>query len=265
MSSVSLLPSSSSDARTVERTRRRVRTAALIDRARGAIDDDRDALLNQVVIENRGVAEAVAAHFRDRGVPLEDLHQTAYEGLLKAVRRFDPDASDDLLTFAVPTIRGEIQRYFRDHGWSVRPPRRVQRLRGEIRVVTEDLRNELGREARPQEVVARLGIDRAAYAEAMRADGAQHATSLDQPTAADSTTVLGDLLTADPSAEPNEDRVVVAGLLRTLTERERLIVRLRFVDDLTQTEIGERVGVTQMQVSRLLSGILSRLRDELER
>lgn len=266
MSSISILPSSPSDARLAERMRRRVRTADLLDRARGVPSGARrDDLLNEVVVENRGVAEAVAARFRDRGVPLEDLHQTAYEGLLKAVRRFDPDVSDDLLTFAVPTIRGEIQRYFRDHGWVVRPPRRVQRLRGDLHAATEDLLARLGREPTPEELREHLGIDRAEYDAALQARGAQRPASLDQQVGGDTSMVLGDLLHADSSTEPNEDRVVVAQLLSTLDDRERLLVRLRFVDDLTQAQIGAHLGVTQMQVSRLLAGIVGRLRAELER
>lgn len=253
-------------ARHEERRLRRVRTADLLDEAQHtAPGDHRDDLLNEVVVENRGVAEAVAARFRDRGVPMEDLQQTAYEGLLKAVRRFDPEQSEDLLTFAVPTIRGEIQRYFRDHGWTVRPPRRIQRLRGELHTATEDLSQRLGREPTRAEIVDFLDITTEEYDAAAQAQGCLRPASLDQPLPADTGASLGDLLPGDASDEPSEDRVVVSQLIQGLGERDRLILKLRFVDDLTQAQIGERLGVTQMQVSRLLSSILRQLREEIER
>lgn len=248
-----------------ERRRRQGATTALLDEARTTPPGPgREALLNQVVVVNQGVAQAVASHFRDRGVAQEDLEQTAYEALLKAVRRFDPERSEDLLTFAVPTIRGELQRYFRDLGWVVRPPRRVQRLRYELGSCLEELTQELGREPTRAEVVERLGITDAEYDECQQVQGCQRPTSLDQQVHDDSSSSLGDLLPADGAGEPGEDRVLVTQLLATLSDRERLIVALRFGQDLTQAEIGERIGVTQMQVSRLLSGILLRLRLQLD-
>lgn len=248
-----------------ERRRRQGATTALLDEARTTPPGPgREALLNQVVVVNRGVAQAVASHFRDRGVAQEDLEQTAYEALLKAVRRFDPERSEDLLTFAVPTIRGELQRYFRDLGWMVRPPRRLQRLRYEIGACVDELTQDLGHEPSRSEVVDHLGISAADYDECQQVLGCHRPSSLDQPAHDGSASSLGDLLPADGAGEPGEERVLVTQLLATLTDRERLIVALRFDQDLTQAEIGERIGVTQMQVSRLLSGILQRLRLQVD-
>lgn len=247
-----------------ERRRRQIATSDLLERARTAPPGARrDDLLNEVVVVNRGVAEAVAARFRDRGVAQEDLEQTACEALLKAVRRFDPERSDDLLTFAVPTIRGELQRYFRDLAWAVRPPRRVQRLRYELAACLDELTQELGHEPSRADVMARLGIGHREYDECLQAAGCQRPTSLDQPARGDSPTSLGDLIPDEHGVEPTEDRMLVEQLLAGLDERERRILALRFVDDLTQAEIGARIGVTQMQVSRLLSGILARLREQV--
>ena len=243
----------------------RIRTADLLRRAGDAGPHDRTDLLNEVVVENRGVADAVASRFRDRGVPLEDLQQTAYEGLLKAVRRFDPQVSEDLLTFAVPTIRGEIQRYFRDHGWVVRPPRRLQQLRGEVQGAVEDLEQALGRTPTAEEVSGRLGIECSEYREALEAQAAQRPASLDQEVGDDGPMNLGDLIRADRGTEPTVDHVVVADLMAGLGDRDRLLIRLRFVHDLTQSQIGDRLGITQMQVSRRLSAVLRRMREDLER
>lgn len=248
-------------ARQRERAARRDATSDLLDRAHDAPPGSRrDDLLNQVVVVNRGVADAVASHFRDRGVAQEDLQQTAYEALLKAVRRFDPERSDDLLTFAVPTIRGELQRHLRDLGWMVRPPRRLQRLRADLGACREDLVHELGREPETAEIAARLGVTAAEVEECRRVPGCLRPTSLDQEVHDGSEVSLGDLIPDDAAGATGEDRVLLAQLLATLGDRERLILRMRFDQDLTQAEIGRRIGVTQMQVSRLITGILGRLR-----
>lgn len=252
--------------RPLDRQVRSDRTARLLDRAHLLPDGvERDDVLNDVVLLNRGVAEAVAARFRDRGVPMDDLQQTAYVGLLKAVRRFDPSRSEDLLTFAVPTIRGELQRYFRDHGWAVRPPRRVQALRVQVSRCTEVLTQVLGREPSREELVAELGVTRAEFDDCTQAIGCLRPVSLDLGVTADSDTALVDLMIDpdegdDSQEERSARRVVVADLMRELTTRERRILYLRFACDRTQAEIGAEIGVTQMQVSRLLSSILGRMR-----
>jgi RNA polymerase sigma-B factor len=240
-------------------------TAGLLERAHAEPDAvRRRRLLDEVVLLNRSVAEGVAHRFRNRGVALEDLHQVAYEGLTKAVRRFDPTLGHDLLTYAVPMIRGELQRHLRDHGWSVRPPRRVQQLQRCIIESEEDLAHDLGRRPDDREVMADLGVEACDYHEALAAFGCKRATSLDQPVGVEGDTPLGSILPAeDRDAAASEARLVLAPLLRDLPERDSQIVYLRFFEDLTQREIGDRLGVTQMQVSRLLTQILTRLRRQV--
>lgn len=251
--------------RGVSRAERSVRTAALLDRAASCRDEtERDELLNQVILLNRGVAEAVASRYQGRGISRDDLRQVAYEGLTKAVRRFDPETRNDLLTFAVPTIRGELLRHFRDHGWSVRPPRRVQELQWRVNQTIDELEQQLGREPTDAEIKQSLGISDDDYREAIEAFGCFQPTSLEQPASTDSTSSLGDFIPEDDTeTAASEARVILSPVVRRLPERDRRILQLRFFEDLTQAEIGEDLGVTQMQVSRLLSRILDELRSEL--
>ncbi len=251
--------------RGLTRQQRSERTAELFDRASATQDaESRRLLLEQVVLINRGVAEAVASRYRGRGIAQEDLVQVAYEGLTKAVMRFDPALRNDLLTYAVPTIRGELQRYFRDQGWTVRPPRRVQELQWRVNHAIEDLGQDLGREPTDDEVMDHLGIDRGDFEEALAAFGCFQPTSLDMPVGRDSPTSLGDLIAdEDREGAAAEARVRLAPVVRRLPERDRRILFLRFFEDRTQEEIGADLGVTQMQVSRLLTRILKELRTEV--
>lgn len=250
----------------LSRAERAEQTAALLQAAHDATDpDEAEQLRSRVILINRGVAEAVARRYRHRGIAQDDLNQVAYEGLTKAVARFDPTLRNDLLTFAVPTIRGELQRYFRDQGWTVRPPRRVQEVQGHAHAAIRDLEQSLGREPSDAEVADELGITVDQYDEALAALGCFRPTSLDLPVGADSGT-LGDLLPDDDGEghEASDARVILAPVVRRLSERDRRILFLRFFEDRTQAEIGDDLGVTQMQVSRLLSRILDDLRDHLE-
>jgi RNA polymerase sigma-B factor len=240
-------------------------SAHLMARA-GACDDEdqREELLADVVILNAEVAEAVAARYRNRGVPDDDLCQAAYEGLVKAVNRFDPSLKHDLLSYAVPTIRGEVQRYFRDNGWTVRPPRRLQDLQWRLHRAIEELSQELGREPRTTELIERLGIDEDELGEALQAYGSFAPASLDQPVGDSQTATRGDLIPDErDERSASEARMVLGPVVRALPERDRRILYLRFCEDLTQEEIGAELGVTQMQVSRLLTRIFRDLRREL--
>jgi RNA polymerase sigma-B factor len=251
----------------LDRRERAQATHELLLRAhRTALPERRRRLLEEVVLINRGVAEAVAARYRGRGVAADDLQQAAYEGLVKAVFRFDPELDNDLLTYAVPTIRGELQRYFRDHGWTVRPPRRLQELQWRVTRCIEELTVELGREPAAVEVQERLEITEAEYAEALVAFGCFSPTSLDQPLGSDAPagSSLGDLIPEPhPQAEATDARCTLAPALRRLPERDQRIIWLRYFEDRTQEEIGVDLGVTQMQVSRLLTRILRDLRMQL--
>jgi RNA polymerase sigma-B factor len=241
-------------------------TARLLTLAHNTADDvRRAALLDEVVLVNRPVARAIAARYRGRGVTTEDLEQTAYEGLVKAVRRFDPSIRSDLLTYAVPTIRGEITRYFRDHGWMVRPPRRIQEMQWQIGRSTELLSGRLGRSPSTQELCADIGCEESAVNEALAAFGSFHPISLEGPLPEFPELTWADtLLTDDTDATAVADmRAALGAAVRTLEARDRRILFLRFFEDRSQTEIGTVLGVTQMQVSRLLARILRDLRAEL--
>jgi RNA polymerase sigma-B factor len=218
-----------------------------------------------VVDVNMPVAEAIAARYRRRGVAEEDLRQAAYVGLCKAVHRFDPAQSEDLLTFAVPTIRGEVQRWFRDHTWVVRPPRRLQELTARARSVRETLEQQVGREPSLGELAEALDVDPATCDQVLVASEAMHALSLDRPVDAhgDGGATLADLLGEDDRLDLVEDYVVLRPLIAALGPREQQLLHLRFVQDRSQSEIGEELGVTQTQVSRLLRRILGDLRRAL--
>jgi RNA polymerase sigma-B factor len=225
---------------------------------------ERKALRAEVVVLNMGVARAIAHRYRQRGLAEDDLVQAAYVGLVKAVNGFDPSHERDFLSYAVPTVTGEVKRYFRDFGWSVRPPRRVQELQGSIAKASSELTQRLGHSPRPSEVAEALGIDVESVIEALAADGAFTPASLDVPVGEDGAATLGDLM---PGEEVDfasaEARVVLGPAVRALAPRDRRILELRFFEGWTQEQIARDIGVTQMQVSRLLSRILRDLRSEL--
>jgi RNA polymerase sigma-B factor len=250
------------------RAQRADTTEELLSRAESTDDDrSRDLLLEEVVLINRGVADAVASRYRRRGVPMEDLQQAAYEGLVKAVHRWRSSHGRPLLTYAVPTIRGELQRHFRDHGWTVRPPRRVQELQWQVTTCISELTQDLGREPSGAEVQERIGITDGEYADAMTAFGCYQPTSLDQPVGAEAASTLGELIPDQTGEETGIDELAAADaratlgpVVRSLPDRDRQIIYLRFFEEQTQEQIGEELGVTQMQVSRLLARILRDLR-----
>ena len=248
------------------RAERSEQTRDLLEQIAGSTDAVQTAELRErVVVINRGVAEAVAARYRNRGVPTDDLHQVAFEGLTKAVMRFDPTLRNDLLTYAVPTIRGELQRYFRDLGWTVRPPRRIQETQWLLNQAVERLSQQLERAPEAREIAAELGISVEEYRETVAAFGCFQPSSLDQPAGGESSSSVGDLIAAeDQDSDATEARVTLAPVVRRLPERDRRILYLRFFEDRTQEEIGQDLGVTQMQVSRLLTRILGTLREDLK-
>ena len=224
------------------------------------------SILDDVVLVNLPVADRLAIRYAGRGIASDDLVQIARLGLVQAVHRFDPGAGFDFLSFAVPTMLGELKRYFRDRGWAVRPPRRIQELRPRVMAATAELTQTLVRTPTRAEVADHLGVNESAIGEALVADGGFTAISLDRPVLQDSRTsaamvdAMGD---DDPSLEWVEAKLMLAPIIRKLSDRDRLILRLRFVDDMTQREIGGLVGVTQMQVSRILARIMRLAKVEL--
>jgi RNA polymerase sigma-B factor len=241
-------------------------TAQLLAEVRNTDDEaERRVLRAEAVVLNMRVARSIAHRYRRRGLADDDLVQAAYLGLVKAVNGFDPSHERDFLSYAVPTISGELKRYFRDFGWTVRPPRRLQQLQGSIAGVSTELTQLLGRSPKPSEVAAHLGADVEGVVEALAADGAFTPASLDVPVGEDGSATLGDLVPAEDTGDfgSAEARAVLGPAVRRLGARDRRILELRFFAGWTQDQIARDIGVTQMQVSRLLSRILEQLRDEL--
>ena len=242
---------------------RRATTLRLFEEAGRAVDGERLALEDEIIRVNMVVASDCARRYRGRGIAADDLEQVAYLGLVKAVRGFDPERGPDFLAYAVPTIRGELRRHFRDLGWALRPPRSIQELQTRILAVESDLAQELGRSPRPSDLARHLEVDLEQVLDALGASGCFSPTSLDAP-APEGEDALGERLGAlDPAFADAEARVTLHAVLRGLTPRERRILELRFFGGCTQAEIGADIGVTQMQVSRLLNRILDRLRERL--
>ena len=240
-------------------------TARLLAELHATTDEhERQALRAEVVVLNMGVARAIAHRYRQRGLAEDDLVQVAYVGLVKAVNGFDPSHERDFLSYAVPTVTGEVKRHFRDFGWTVRPPRRVQELQGQIARVSSELTNRLGRSPKPSEVAAEIGLDVESVIEALAADGAFTPASLDVPVGEGGAATLGDLVPdQETDLESAEARVMLGPAVRSLAPRDRRILELRFFEGWTQEQIAQDIGVTQMQVSRLLSRILKDLRNHL--
>jgi RNA polymerase sigma-B factor len=234
---------------------------SLLTKAAGAPREERLALHDRVVRLNMPLARDLASRYRGRGIALDDLQQVAYLGLVKAVTRFEPGHGVGFLSFAYPTIRGELRRHFRDAGWTVRPPRRIQELQSRIWAADAALFQTLGRSPRPAEVAAELGVDEDQVVEALASDGCFTPGSLDAPSHDDATSSVADALGGDePGYALAELRMVLGDALGTLCERDRVIVERRFVRGWTQEAIGRELGVTQMQVSRLLGRITRDLR-----
>ncbi|MFC5175540.1 sigma-70 family RNA polymerase sigma factor [Nocardioides taihuensis] len=249
------------------RRQRSERTAEALQAAHDAAPEHRQDWLDYAVRINMGVARSVASRYQHRGIDEDDLLQVAYLALTRAARDFDTERHKDFLSYAVPTIRGELKKHFRDHGWTVRPPRRVQETQARIAAGEAELVQGLGRSPTPSELAEHLGADLDDVIEALGADGCFTPTSLDRPvTRTDdaSAGTLGDLIGEVDSDQPAaEARVALAPVVRRLKERDRRILFLRFFEDCTQQEIAEEIGVTQMQVSRLIARIMRDLRREL--
>lgn len=222
----------------------------------------RAALVERIVVRTIPLADSFALRYSGRGIETDDLVQVARTALVKAVHRYRPGTGSGFAAFAAPTVSGEIKRWFRDQGWAVRPPRRVQELRASLVVEEERMRHLLARDPGDAELAAVLGVTAADVAEARMCSAGYHAASLDAPTAG-GTSVGEHFLASDSLAETIEVRDALHRSLALLTDRQRMVLGLRYVEELTQSEIGERIGVSQMQVSRILRGILEVLRSRL--
>jgi RNA polymerase sigma-B factor len=219
-------------------------------------------LRDELVTEHIDLARRLAHRFANRGEPYDDLVQVGSIALIKAVDRFDPDRGVEFTTYATGTVIGELKRHFRDKGWAVRAPRRIQELYLELGHTIDALSQELGRPPTVPELADTIGVSQDAILEAIEAGQGYRSSSIDAPGQRDET--LADRLGSDDAGVAVVDeRSVLAPALAALPERQQEVVRLRFVDGLTQSEIASRVGISQMHVSRLLAQSLARIRENL--
>ena len=248
----------------LSRAERMTRTAQCLEEAATKDEPTRQALIDEVVVLNMPVARSIAHRFQNKGISDDDLDQVAYLALTRAAQQYDGAYDRDFLSYCVPTIRGELKKYFRDAGWTVRPPRRVQELQGLIASAAEELAQTLGSAPRPSELAQELDEDVDRVIEALTTDGCFAPTSLDRPVTDDSGLTLGECIRAEEDGlGPAEARVMLGEVVRQLSERDRRILHLRFFRGATQQQIAADIGVTQMHVSRLISRILRELREQL--
>jgi RNA polymerase sigma-B factor len=229
-------------------------------------EDERSELRGKLVDQYIGLVEFLARRFRNRGEPLEDLVQVGTIGLLKAIDRFDLQREVEFSTYATPTVVGELKRHFRDKGWAVRVPRRLQELHLELGKIVSNLGQELGRSPTVGEIAKAAGTTEETVLEGLEIAQAYNFTSLDAPIDsgdAGSTSFADQLGAEDDQLENLEYRAALAPEMAKLPDRERQILYLRFFRGLTQSEIAQRLGISQMHVSRLLNRTLVRLREAL--
>ena len=227
---------------------------------------DRDPAVREELVERfMPLARRLASRYRGDREPLDDLVQVASLGLVKALDRFDPERGVAFSSYAVPTILGELKRHFRDRGWSVRVPRDLQERIAKVEREAARLPAKLGRVPTVKEIADSLGLDAEEVLEAMQAGQAHHAMSLDAQhhgEEGEGIPLAERVGSEDPGYETVEYGVAIEDAVQSLSERDRIVLNLRFVEDLTQTQIAERVGVSQMHVSRILRTALERLREE---
>ncbi|WP_328750422.1 RNA polymerase sigma factor SigF [Streptomyces sp. NBC_00285] len=221
-------------------------------------------LRNRLVRMHLPLVEHLARRFRNRGEPLDDLTQVATIGLIKSVDRFDPERGVEFSTYATPTVVGEIKRHFRDKGWAVRVPRRLQELRLSLTTATAELSQLHGRSPTVHELAEKLGISEEEVLEGLESANAYSTLSLDVPDTDDESPAVADTLgSEDEALEGVEYRESLKPLLEDLPPREKRILLLRFFGNMTQSQIAQEVGISQMHVSRLLARTLAQLREKL--
>lgn len=246
---------------------RAARTAALLAAAAQCTGSSRGQILDRVIVLNLPVARSIASRYRGRGEPLDDLEQAAYMGLVKAVHGFRPDRAHDFLSYAVPTIRGEVRRHFRDLSWAVRPPRRIQELQPRVLAAADRLSGRLERSATTAEVAAELDVELDEVVEALACEGCFNATSLDIPLGSGEQADGG---LADVIGGEDDNYALVETLadlqpaLQRLSERDAHVLVRRVRDGWSQQRVAEELNISQMQVSRLLHRIQNGLRTVLE-
>ena len=222
---------------------------------------------DQLIVNHINLVRFLASRFKNRGESLEDLIQVGTIGLIKAIDRFDPERGLEFTTYATPTIMGEIKRHFRDKGWSVRVPRRLQELSAKVNQATDELTNQLQRSPSVAEIADYLGSSVDEVLEAMESSSAYSSVPLEGGGSGEddeSPSVIDHYATEDPDLAASDDRIVLEQAIADFSPREQEIIRMRFEQGLTQVEIAEREGISQVQVSRLLRRALRRLQDKID-
>ena len=247
-------------------TEMRSRSVALFERlATDLSEHERADIRDQLVRLHLPLVEHFARRFLNRGEPFDDLLQVGTIGLIKAIDRFDLERGVEFSTYATPTIVGEIKRHFRDRGWAIRVPRRLQELRITITAATSELTQELGRSPTVHELAGKVGVSEEEIIEGLESANAYSTLSLDAPdNSEDSALSMMDVIGEDDEAlEHVENRETIKPLLEALDPREKHILTLRFFRGMTQSQIAAEIGISQMHVSRLLARTLAELRESL--
>ena len=222
---------------------------------------------DQLIVSHINLVRYLASKFKNRGESLEDLVQVGTIGLIKAIDRFDPERGLEFTTYATPTVMGEIKRHFRDKGWSVRVPRRLQELSAKINVATDELTNALQRSPSVAEIAEHVGASVDEVLEAIESSAAYSSVPLEGGGSGEddeSPAVIDHYATEDADLAASDDRMVLEQAIADFSPRERDVIRMRFVEGLTQVEIAERLGVSQVQVSRLLRRTLRCIQDKID-
>ncbi len=229
-------------------------------------EDDLEAR-DQLIVSHLNLVRFLASKFKNRGEPLEDLVQVGTIGLIKAIDRFDPDRGLEFTTYATPTIMGEIKRHFRDKGWSVRVPRRLQELSAKVNQANDELTKELQRSPSVAEIADYLGVSVDEVLEAMESSSAYSSVPLEGGGSSDdedAPSVIDHYASIDNDLVASDDRMVLEEAIKDFSPREQDVIRMRFVDGMTQVEIAEKLGVSQVQVSRLLRRTLKRIQEKID-
>ena len=222
---------------------------------------------DQLIVSHLNLVRFLASKFKNRGEPLDDLIQVGTIGLIKAIDRFDPSRGLEFTTYATPTILGEIKRHFRDKGWSVRVPRRLQELSAKVNQANDELTNELSRSPSVEEIAKRVGASVDDVLEAMESSSAYSSVPLEGGGSSDdddAPSVIDHYATEDENLAASDDRIVLEDASRDFSPREKDVIRMRFFEGMTQVEIAERLGISQVQVSRLLRRTLRRVQDKID-
>ena len=222
---------------------------------------------DQLIVNHINLVRFLASKFKNRGESLEDLVQVGTIGLIKAIDRFDPERGLEFTTYATPTIMGEIKRHFRDKGWSVRVPRRLQELSAKVNQASDELTNQLQRSPSVAEIAEHLGTSVDEVLEAMESSSAYSSVPLEGGGGGEedeTPSIIDHYATEDPDLAASDDRIVLEQAIADFSPREQEVVRMRFDEGLTQVEIAERLGISQVQVSRLLRRTLHRLQDKID-